>query len=526
MKKIKYFLFLLCVSVTMSCCTGKAYASGIINSRPSSEITAVNAKQIEFTDGVSRITAGGRYILSGEHEGQILIEASRSDDVEIILNGAVLNNPKGQAIFAPRSRGVELILSDGTINFISDGVHSDGENNAAIFVRHDLIISGSGTLNVSGNFHHGIRAQDFLTINGGVFHITAEGDALRGRDGVIINDGVFFLTAGGDGIQSNNSSNPDYGFITINGGVFDITAGDDGIQAETNITINGGSIQIKAADDGITANKSVLITDGSINILESYEGIEGLNVTITGGNINVIARDDGINARDSNAVRDFRGRPMMRGPLNQDIFVRITGGSVYVHALGDGIDSNNNIFIEGGNIYISGPSRGMEGAIDCDGSLLITGGRLITAGSVINISRQSTQPVVSVAFSRQLPAGTLVEVKNSKDNILLNYTAQTAFSASFFTSSDFVTGETYALFINGEKTNDITLNTLITSVSGNSALAGEIPRGNNRNIPGAEFIPPGDFGGRFGEMPNPEDFRNMPNPGDFGRNRRDMPPRP
>ena len=552
-EKIKMSACVLCL-ILLTGCTGEIFAGGIINSQPQrDEITAVRARQIEFIDGVANITTGGRYILSGNHEGQILIDA-RNEVIELILNGASLHNPNGQAIFAPRSRGVELVLANGTENFISDGVYSDEENNAAIFIQHDLIISGGGTLNVTGNYRHGIRTQDFLTINGGTFRITAAGDALRGRDGVIINDGVFTLAAGGDGIQSNNDSNPEYGFITINGGTFAISAADDGIQAEANVTINGGSMRISAADDGITSNKSVLITGGSINIVNSYEGIEGLNVTITGGNISVYAMDDGINARDSDAVTDFRGRPVMRGPLNPDIYVRITGGNIFVHALRDGIDSNNNIFLEGGTLCVSGPSRGMEGAIDCDGTFLVTGGKLITAGSVLNVSRQSTQSIISVSYTRQLPSGSLIEIKNAANNVLLSYTAQNAFSMSAFTSPDFIRGETYSLFINGEKTNDITLNALITSASGNSALAGAVVPGNDsssntapqgRNDVGGGFPNPGRGGWEggpgyrgsgdfpnlpnpddFRDLPNPGDFRNIPNPGDFDRGRRMNPPAP
>jgi len=547
MKKIKLTAAVLCIFM-LTGCTGEALASGIITPRPAQdEITAVNAKPIEFINGVSRITTGGRYILSGEHEGQILIDASRSDVIELILDGATLRNPAGQAIYALRSRGVELILADGSINYISDGVHADAENNAAIYIQHDLIISGGGTLNVTGNFHHGIRAQDFLTINGGYFQITAVGDALRGRDGVIINDGTFLLTAGGDGIQSNNDSNPEYGFITINGGMFTIYAGDDGLQAETDVTINGGTLRIEAGDDGITANKSVLITGGKIDIVNSYEGIEGLNVTITGGDITVYARDDGINARDPNAARDFRGRPLMRGPFNQDLYVRITGGNINVHAVNDGIDSNNNIFLEGGTVNISGPSRGMDGAVDMDGTFLITGGKLVTSGSVINVSRQSTQSIISVAYTRQLPAGTFFEIRDSGGNILLSHTSQMAFTTSFFTSPDIADGRTYSLFINGEKTNDFTINSLITSVSGNSALAGPanenfVPRGTDGGFaqPGRGDWPGGPgFGGEdfrmpnpgdFRNFPNPNDFRNMPNPGDFGggrgRNRMELPELP
>jgi len=285
----------------------------------------------------------------------------------------------------------------------------------------------------------------------------------------------------------------------------------------------------------------VLISGGRIDILNSYEGIEGLNVTITGGDINIYARDDGINAREYNAAGGFRGRQMRRGPLNPDIYVRITGGNMFVHALRDGIDSNNNIFLEGGSLFVSGPSRGMDGAIDLDGTFLITGGKLVTAGTVLNISRQSAQPVISVMYTRQMPSGTMLDIKDADGRPLLSYTSQIAFSASVFTSPDFSAGSVYSLFINGEKTNDITLNALITSVNGNSALAGAGSANNSFDViqpgdsgrgrgfapPQGDFVPPGGFGRDFREMPNPGDFggrREFPVPENRGR-RMDAPPR-
>ena len=537
--KSDLFLTLLCLTLILTGCKGEAYASGVLGSQPA-QITAVSAAPIEFIDGVALITKGGRYRISGEHTGQILINATRSDEVEIILDGVILNNPAGQAIFAPRSKSVELILADGTVNYISDGIHSDTENNAAIFVQHDLVISGNGTLNVTGNFHHGIRAQDFLVISGGTINITAAGDALRGRDGVIIQDGEFNLIAGGDGIQSNNDSNPDYGFITINGGTFNISAGDDGMQAETSITIYNGSLTIKAADDGITTGGSVLIAGGYINITESYEGIEGLNVTITGGIVNVYARDDGINARDSEltGMNNMRGGwQMMRGPANQNMYVRITGGIINIHALRDGIDSNNNIFLEGGSLSISGQSMGMEGAIDLDGVFLLTGGELITAGSVMNVSGQSTQPILYVTFNQQLPAGTSIDIRDENEKILLSYTALMAFRVSAFTSPEFKIGKTYSLYVNDQKASDAALGSIITSLGGSNNYMG----GGRGNMGGG--ISPGDFErgsrgnpGSLPELPNPQDFRVFPGtpvpgtpvpemlpPGNYGRSTDRMP---
>jgi len=430
-----------------------------------------NAGNVVFSNGVFRITTGGRYVLSGKHEGQVLIQATRNDVVELVLDNLTLHNPNGPAIYAPRSKRVELILADGSVNTITDGKHPNDESNAVIFIQHDLIISGNGTLNITGNFHHGIRSQDILSIKSGVINVKSAGDALRGRDAVIIENGTFSLTAGGDGIQANNNTDAKLGYVTINGGAFTINAGDDGIQAENALTINNGSLTITAKDDGITTKGSVLIKGGTIRIPECYEGIEGLNVTITGGDIDISSRDDGINAREYvEKTTNVRGRfpmgrqPMGRPPINENIYVRITGGNIHVYALGDGIDANNNVFLEGGTVRISGPSRVVEGAIDVDGSVFITGGKLITAGSVAGVSAQSRQPTVLVTYTQQFPVGTLIEIRDTSGKTILDYTAKNAFLMSGFTSPDFVIGKTYSLYINRQKVQDITLNSVVTTI--------------------------------------------------------------
>ena len=478
-KKIRLFAVTFGLMVVLACFTSQAFAlNDIIAEAPVGEMQIVlvggspensntSNKQAVFSNGILHITTGGRYVLSGKYEGQILIQATRNDVVELVLDNVTLHNQNGPAIYAPRSRRVELILADGSINTITDAKHQNDETNAVIYTQHDLVISGNGILNITGNFHHGIRSQDTLTIKSGVVNVRALGDALRGRDAVIIEGGTFSLSAGGDGIQSNNDTNAERGYVTINGGTFNINSGDDGIQAETSVTINNGRLTIAAKDDGITTNGSVLITGGNISITDSYEGIEGLNVTITGGDIDIFSRDDSINAREHGAVTNVRGRLMTGRSVNANIYVRIKGGNIHIHALTDGIDSNNNVFIEGGMLHISGPSRGVEGAIDVDGSILITGGKLITAGSVMNISEQSSQPTLLVTYSQQLPTGAFIEIRDASGNTLLDYTAKNAFLMSAFTSPDFVIGKTYSLYINREKVQDISLNSIITTI-GNS----------------------------------------------------------
>jgi len=512
----------------------------------------VSGPGADFAGRTLTIRQAGTYVLSGTlADGQVLINAGRNDVVNLVLNAVSLHNETGPAIYAPRSGKVVLFLESGVTNTVSDGARyaasGDDEPNAAIYVQDNLSIAGGGTLAVTGNYSHGIRAQDILAVTGGTININTVGDALRGRDGVAIMNGSFNLTAGGDGIQSNNSSSDAMGFVIINGGAFDIKAKNDGIQAASSLTITGGvfritsgggsaaapvrannfrgwggrqtpvttvetdsmkalkagkqvyivggdftidaeddgvhsngnvlitagRLSIRTGDDGIHADNAVEITGGDIVIPASYEGIEGMSVTIGGGNISIVASDDGINAADgdANTNADPWGRPMGRGRINENLYLHITGGMIDILAGHDGIDSNGNIFLEGGTLKVSGPSQGMEGAIDLDGSFIITGGEFITAGSVINIT-ESSQPVILVSYTRQLASGSVITMKDSGGNTLLEYTSRNACTMSGFTSSSFEMGKTYSLYINGQKRVDIAVNDILTAIGDDGRVYG------------------------------------------------------
>jgi hypothetical protein len=166
------------------------------------------------------------------------------------------------------------------------------------------------------------------------------------------------------------------------------------------------------------------------------------------------------------------GRQPMGRPTNENIYVRISGGNLHVCAMTDGIDSNNNVFLEGGTLRISGPSMGMEGAIDFDGTMLITGGTLVTAGSVTSVSPQSKQPAVVVGYNQQQPNGAFIELRDSSGKTILDYTAKNTFTMSAFTSPDLVVGKTYSLYINRQKVQDIALSSLVTTVGNNNFYRG------------------------------------------------------
>ena len=143
-----------------------------------------------------------------------------------------------------------ITLASGTENYLSDGTsyiyedETSDEPDATIFSKSNLIITGSGALNVSGNYNTGIRSKDSLVIESGTINVISVDDAIKGKDSVTIYDGIITITSGADGIKSTNSSNSSKGYIDIQGGTINVTSGNDAIQAETDLIISHGDITI------------------------------------------------------------------------------------------------------------------------------------------------------------------------------------------------------------------------------------------------------------------------------------------
>ena len=192
------------------------------------------------------------------------------------------------------------------------------------------------------------------------------------------------------------------------------------------------------------------------------------------------------------------GMDRFASSTSEDIFIRITGGVIDLHSTYDGLDANGNIFLEGGTLKISAPSMGMDGAIDCDLSLTVSGGELITAGSVLNASSNSTQATILVSYTQEQSSGSVIAIKDERGNTILEYTGKNSFSMSGFTSAQFKVGETYTLFVNGEKRTDITLSSIVTSIGddGGTYNAGRgMGRGDWGNMPSMGGNRPGGGAG-------------------------------
>ena len=214
-----------------------------------------NGSGVSINNATVTISKEGCYLISGELEdGQIIVDAGDSDKVQLVLDKASIHCSTGSAILVRNADKVKVTLAADSENELSDGTEyqTDDDNpDSALFSKDDLVINGSGSLTVQGNYKHGIAGNDDLVITGGRLTVNSLSHALRGKDSVAILDGTFVLTSQKDGIQASNTEDSTKGWVQIDGGNFTIQSSGDGIQAETNLSIYDGSFTITSGGGAV-----------------------------------------------------------------------------------------------------------------------------------------------------------------------------------------------------------------------------------------------------------------------------------
>lgn len=242
------------------------------------------------------ITEEGVYIVRGTLEdGQIIVNASDSDKVQIVLDGVHINCETNAAIYVREADKVFITLGGGNEYTQIDDNTVDG----VIFSKSDLVCNGTGSLTIEADYKHGIVSKDDLVITGGTYKIAAADNGITAKDQIKILDGSFDIDAANSAVKAKNTDDTELGNIYIAGGIFTIEAEQDGFHATGSIVVDDGTITVNSGDDGFHADLDTVIHGGTILVEKSYEGLEGKRVVVNGGDITINASDDGINAANS-----------------------------------------------------------------------------------------------------------------------------------------------------------------------------------------------------------------------------------
>lgn len=257
------------------------------------------------------------------------------------------------------------------------------------------------------------------------------------------------------------------GGMYLNGGTYQIDSADDSIHSNANITIADGTYTLATGDDGVHADDALTVNGGTITVTESYEGLEGLTVTINDGTIDITARDDGVNAAGGTDQSGFgtfgdhfKGMDSADDETEEttdnEMWMELNGGYIHILAGGDGVDSNGDLTINGGEIYIDGPSDNGNSAIDYGdrSSAYVNGGMLVAIGSsgmAEGMSDSSKQEVLMVKLGEQMEAGD-VELTDSEGNVIVSYTALKSYDCVIISTAEVESGATYTLTTSGTTT--------------------------------------------------------------------------
>ncbi len=452
----------------------------------------VSGSGASFSNGVLTISKAGTYVLSGNLNGYVLVNAAKTDDVRIVLNGVTITSTKTAPIQVYQADQVMISLEKGTTNTITDAKYGTATNaagdeiTAAIFSKEDIIINGEGKLVVNAKNNDGITSKDDLIIISGNIVVNAVDDGLVGKDSVQIAGGTINITSTGDGIKSTNDTDAGEGYVLVGGGTITVSSGDDAVKGE----------------------QQVIIAAGTVNITKSVEGIEAMDIVLAGGTVNLVASDDGINASGKTSGNT----------------VSILGGTINVNAQGDGLDANGSITMSGGTVTVNGPTNGGNGAIDADQGMVVTGGTLNVAGSAGMAqapANSSTQGVVSMTFTSSQAANTTVTLKDSSGKVIATITPTKTFQNVIFSNANIKAGGTYTITAGGKDIVTFTTSSTVTYVNNNGVTQGGMGgpgQGGNmgKGQPPTGQEPSGGKGQRNGNLAEP--------PGGFGGDRPAAPP--
>ncbi|MBR3398021.1 MAG: carbohydrate-binding domain-containing protein [Lachnospiraceae bacterium] len=291
------------------------------------------------------ITEEGVYVLKGSaSEVTVTVDAASEDKVQIVLDGVSVTNTDAPCIYVKNADKVFITTasSENTLE-VSGTFSADGETStdAVIFSKDDLVLNGTGSLNIRST-DNGITSKDDIKVTGGSYSISCVSDAFEANDMIAVADGNISVSTEGDAFKAENDEDDTQGMIYICGGTIDIDAGDDGMHAACILQIDGGSITVSAG-----------------------EGLEATWVQINGGEISLSASDDGINA----AAKSSAYTPTLE----------VNGGYVSV-SMGagdtDALDVNGYLYINGGTLDITAQSP-----FDYDLGAEYNGGTIIVNGT-------------------------------------------------------------------------------------------------------------------------------------------------
>ena len=351
---------------------------------------------------------------------------------------------------------VALVLEgEGYLYVSANGLSNDSiDSGVAIQDAKGISVTSSHII-VTNSVSHALNAKAGLTLTSAKLSLTSAKDAIHSKEGgVTMTGSVFNAFTKGDGIDAatdvivedsqihvetvgeyvlydssvdDEETEEDARYVYENGAYRKVSSDDvsryknryylaqkcKGFKTEGALNIDGGEYYFQTSDDGLASDSSIAIesgefsfdtldqainTDGTLTIGQegsslapkivigsSFEGIQGGQIDFYGSYVYILSNDDGINATSDTLT---------------DIAMNFhDGAKVYINAEGDGIDSNGSVTMEGGDLYVFGPSNGGDCALDSDSKISYQGGNIFAFSEQGMVETPSTDKMNVVSLN-------------------------------------------------------------------------------------------------------------------------------
>jgi hypothetical protein len=319
-------------------------------------------------------TGGYNIVLRGAAtDGSLKFRANGRirEGYKIFMDGADITSKDGPALTVFNGQNTDIasiILVCGKTSRLVDGATYDsipGEQaKGALFSEARLVISGDGTLEVSGKRRHAITVDNSFAVTGGALVVKeSTGDGIHVNEDILISGGTVQINSTGDAIQAERDKP-----ITISGGKVTLnTTGvkSHGLAADINDVIISGTADVKITASGnggkgIRCRNNVSITGGTLDITTSgtthkSQGEVDDDEADSTSNSPGIKVDGSLSMSAGNLKVTTNGNNA-KG-LNVGVDATITGGSMNIDAYDDGMKIHGTLVISGGTHTIKSRNR-------------------------------------------------------------------------------------------------------------------------------------------------------------------------
>ena len=383
-----------------------------------------------------------RYLLEGSTDNgsfKVITEDGDADNKKfcLTLNGVKITNPSGPAINIQSGKSVYLLLNKNTVNTLCDGTtystSASEDQKGTIFSEGQLLISGTGTLNITSLGGHGICSDDYIRLraNTGTINITSLKDGFNTKDKFIMYGGNVTINSSKDGVSVRR------GPFSLYGGTLDITCADDGIVSDysnadtAKVTIEGGYAKISTTEGkghAIATSGNMSMTGGAVTATVAGNASKCINVwgdiNIQGGTLQLKASGEPMYDEEENdysssaCIRSRKNLTISGGTLsllntgkggkgiNTEMATNITGGTLTIVTEGSNYSTINSRALNTQSITVSGnPTINLSAA---HVTLYSVGDMNVSGGSIYSYSTGNRKDALSVKGTLRQTGGLIM----------------------------------------------------------------------------------------------------------------------